>query len=99
LSDGHTRVLPIGFRVAGASAPLTVLVGFALNAACCELGRERLDKSVVLLLSDLGQKICAFPSEETRGETDRGLLEVIRHGQRESIRYTRPSGVEMLAAA
>jgi signal transduction histidine kinase len=99
LSDGHTRVLPIGFRVPGASAPLTVLVGFALNAACAELGRERLDKSVVLLLDELGQKICAFPGEENRGETDRGLLEVIRHGQRESIRYTRPSGVEMLAAA
>jgi two-component system NtrC family sensor kinase len=99
LSDGHTRVLPVGFRVAGPSAPLTVLVGFALNGACTELGRERLDKSVVLLLDGAGQKLCAFPVDESRGETDHGLLAAIRYGQRESLRYTRPNGTEMLAAA
>jgi two-component system NtrC family sensor kinase len=98
LSDAHTLALPVGFRVTSAAEPWFVVVGLALSKICTELGRERLQNSVVLLLNEQGRSLCTTPANASRIQADPELLSRLRRGARNSIRYGAADGREMLAA-
>jgi signal transduction histidine kinase len=98
LSDARTLALPVGFRVTSAGEPWFVVVGLALSKICTELGRERLENSLVLLLNEQGRSLCAARASSRGSQADPELLARLSHGARNSIRYAAADGREMLAA-
>ena len=99
LSDARTLAVPVAFRVSGDAEPWYVVVGMALSEVCAELGRERLEKSVVLLLTGLGRPLCAPPKGTAPKHADAQWLARAAHLQHAAARYRAENGREMLAAS
>jgi two-component system NtrC family sensor kinase len=98
LSDAHTLALPVAFRVNGAESSWFVVVGLALSEVCAELNRERLEKSVVLLLTKQGRLLCTAPGGAGPTRGDARLLASSGALLRRGIRYQAENKREMLAA-
>jgi two-component system NtrC family sensor kinase len=98
LSDARTLALPVAFRVDGNAQPWFVVVGLALSEVCAELGRERLEKSVVLLLTKQGRRLCAPSDGAGPTRSDAQLLASAGPRSRNGVRYNAEDKREMLAA-
>lgn len=91
-------LLPVGFRVAGAGGAMVLLIGVDLAQACGELLRDKLKDASVMLIE--GERtLCGDPKQLQDRPLDPALAELLRSGQRTSLRYVGADGTEMLAAA
>lgn len=92
-------LLPVGFRVSGAEGPCVLLIGLDLAQACGELLRDKLDHAQIMLTEGSQRTLCAYPEAHSDTPLDPELAELLRRGERESLRYVRGDGTEMLASA